>query len=38
LGRPEVEAGIFVADERRYSVQPQLLKAGVVRRPISLQL
>jgi len=30
-GRPGAEAGIFAADERRYSVEPQLLKAGVSR-------
>jgi len=33
-GRPGAEAGILVADERRYSVGPQLLEAGVVRSPI----
>jgi len=32
LGRPEAEAGIFVEDERRYFVQPQLLKADVISR------
>jgi len=29
-GCPEAETGIFTADERRYSVEPQLLKATML--------